>query len=93
MSIPTQPWDVVSMDFIVDLHVSRGYNVIVVVIDYFSKQAHFVPTKPPLAVLLAKFIFKNIFKYHGMPTAIISDRDLRFTSQLQELFKWLDTQL
>ena len=47
MPIPAQPWDVVSMDFIVDFPVSRGYNAIMVVIDYFSKQAHFVPSKPP----------------------------------------------
>ena len=51
MPIPAQPWDVVSMDFIVDLPMSRGYNAIMVVIDYFSKQAHFVPTKPPLTAL------------------------------------------
>ena len=95
MPIPAQPWDVVSMDFIVDLPMSRGYNVIMVVIDYFSKQAHFVPTKPPLTALqVAKLFFKHIFKYHGMLAAIISDRDPRFTSRFwQELFKLLDTQL
>ena len=95
MPIPAQPWDVVSMDFIVDLPMSRGYYAIMVVIDYFSKQAHFVPTKPPLTALqVAKLFFKHIFKYHGMPAAIISDRDPRFTSQFwQELFKLLDTQL
>ena len=93
--VPAQPWDAVSMDFIMDLPVSRGYNVIIVIIDYFSKQAHFVPTKPPLTALqVAKLFFKHIFKYHGMPAAIISDRDPRFTSQFwQELFKLLDTQL
>ena len=48
MPIPAQPWDVVSMDFIVDLLVSRGYNAIMVVINYFSKQANFMPAKPPL---------------------------------------------
>ena len=67
MPIPAQPWDVVSMDFIVDLPMSRGYNAIMVVIDHFSKQAHFVPTKPPLTALqVAKLFFKHIFKYHGM---------------------------
>ena len=87
--------DLVSMDFIVDLHVSRGYNVIVVVIDYFSKQAHIVPTKLPLiSVQVAKMFFKHIFKYHGMSATIVSYRDPRFTSRFwQELFKLLDTQL
>ena len=67
------------MDFIVDLPLSRGYNGIMVVIDYFSKQTHFVPTKPPLTTLqVAKLFFKHIFKYHGMLVAIVSDRDLCF---------------
>ena len=47
MPIPSRPWDVVSMDFIVDLPESRGFNTIFVVVDYFTKQAHFIPAKPP----------------------------------------------
>ena len=95
MPIPAQPWDVVSMDFIVDLPESRGYNAIMVVIDYVSKQAHFVPTKPLLTALqLAKLFFKHIFKYHGMHAAIVSNRDPHFTTLFQqELFKLLDTQV
>ena len=76
MPIPGQPWDVVSMDFIVNFPVSRGYNSSMVIINYFSKQAHIVPTKLPLiSVQVAKMFFKHIFKYHGMLAAIISNRD------------------
>ena len=95
MQIPSRPWDVISMDFIVDLPPSKGYNTLMVVVDFFSKQAHFIPAKPPLTSnQVAQLFFKYIFKYHGLPEIIVSDRDPRFTSGFwQELFKILGTQL
>ena len=68
MLIPSRPWDVISMDFIVDLPPSRGHNILMVVVDFFSKQAHFIPTKTPLTTNhMAHLFFKYIFKYHGLP--------------------------
>ena len=95
MPIPSRPWQVISMDFIVDLPPSRGYTILMVVVDFFTKQAHFIPAKTPLTTLqVAKIFFKYIFKYHGLPQAIVSDRDSRFTSLFwQELFKTLGTEL
>ncbi|MCO5554803.1 hypothetical protein L7F22_008338 [Adiantum nelumboides] len=95
MPTPSRPWDVISMDFIVDLPESHGFTMIFVVVDYFSKQAHFIPAKPPLtAYQTARLFFKNVFKSHGLPLAIVSDRDGRFLSDMwQELFKLLGTQL
>ena len=95
MPIPSRPWQVISMDFIVDLPPSRGYTILMVVVDFFTKQAHFIPAKTPLTTLqVAKLFFKYIFKYHGLPQAIVSDRDSRFTSLFwQELFKTLGTEL
>jgi len=43
--IPQGPWENVSMDFIVNLPPSRGFDAIMVVVDRFSKMAHFIPTK------------------------------------------------
>ena len=93
MLIPSRPWDVISMDFIVDLPPSRGHNILMVVVDFFSKQAHFIPAKPPLtANHVAHLFFKYVFKYHGLPKIIISDRDPRFTSSFwQGLFGVLGT--
>ncbi len=45
LSIPEGPWESVSMDFMVSLPPSRGFNAIMVVVDRFSKMAHFIPTK------------------------------------------------
>ena len=83
------------MDFIVDRPPSKGHTVIMVVVDYFTKHAHFIPAKTPLsAIQVARLFLKHVFKYHGLPQAIVSDRDSRFTSTFwQELFKCLGTEL
>ena len=73
----------VSMDFTVELPMSKGHNSLMLVVDYFSKQAHLIPVRPPLtAIHVAQLFFKHVFKYHGLPQAIVSDRDPRFTKFL-----------
>jgi len=83
------------MDFIEGLPKSGKWNAIMVVIDKFSKYAHFVPIAHPFTALsIAQLYFNQIYKLHGLPTAIISDRDRIFTSALwKELFALSDTQL
>lgn len=70
-----------SLDFVEGLPVSRGMNYVLVVVDKFSKFSHFVPLKHPFtAVSVAKVFLQQIYRLHGMPTTIISDRDRIFTS-------------
>jgi transposase InsO family protein len=85
----------VSLDFIEGLPKSGGFDVILVVIDKFSKYAHFIPMSHPYTALsVAQLYFNNIYKLHGLPEALISDRDKVFTSTLwKELFALSDTQL
>jgi hypothetical protein len=45
LSIPERPWESVFMDFMVNLPPSRGFDAIMVVVNRFSKMAHFIPTK------------------------------------------------
>jgi len=70
-------------------------NCIMVVVDKFSKYAHFVPlTQPFTALKVAVAYMDNIYKLHGFPQAIISDRDRIFTSALwKELFRLAGTTL
>ena len=79
----------ISLDFTEGLPKSGGYNAILVVVDKFSKYAHFVPLKHPFTALdIAKIFMHEIYRLHGMPLGIISDRDHIFTSQVwQELFR------
>jgi hypothetical protein len=83
------------MDFIEKLPSSQGYDTILVVVDKFSKYAHFMALKHPFSALsVAQLFINNVYKLHGMPTAIISDRDKVFTSKLwQQLFKLANTTL
>jgi transposase InsO family protein len=93
--VPSQAWSTVSLDFIEGLPKSGGYDVIFVVVDKFTKYAHFVPMSHPYTALsVAQLYFNNIYKLHGLPEAIISDRDGVFTSALwQELFRLSNTKL
>ena len=95
LPIPPQAWHTVSLDFIEGLPKSKAFNTIMVVIDKFSKYGHFVPlTHPYTALIVAQHYMSNIYKLHGMPKILISDRDKIFTSALWlELFRLADTKI
>jgi len=95
LPIPKSAWQIISMDFIEGLPRSGGKNCILVVVDKFSKFSHFVPLSHPFtAGVVAKTFMQQVYRLHGMPLSIISDRDRIFTSQLwQELFKLANVQL
>jgi hypothetical protein len=56
------------MDFMVNLPPSRRFDAIMVVVDRFSKMAHFIPTKDEAtAQEIGKLFFTHVFKHHGLP--------------------------
>ncbi|KAG6528588.1 hypothetical protein ZIOFF_010767 [Zingiber officinale] len=93
--VPHQVWSDISMDFIDGLPLSQGKTILFVVVDRFSKYAHFIPLSHPYTVVkVARVFFDNIFKLHGLPETIISNHDATFTSSLwKELFRLRGTQL
>jgi len=75
LPVPSQPWTVVSLDFIEGLPQSNGYNTILVVVDKFTKYGHFIPLAHPYTALqVAQLYLANIYKLHGLPQTIISDK-------------------
>jgi len=95
LPVPTQAWQVFSLDFVEGLPKSDQYNAILVVVDKFNKYGHFIPLHHPFTTMqIAKVYLDNVYRHHGLPQAIISDRDPIFTSNVwQHLFKLTDIKL
>jgi len=82
-SIPEKPWTYILADFITKLLLAQGYNSILVVVDRLTKMVHFIPTtEKTLAEGLARLFRDNVWKLHGLPESIISDRGPQFTAGL-----------
>jgi len=87
------PWTHVSTDFITDLPESEEATIILVVVDGFTKMAHFILIKKKDSPTVARVYFENVWKYHGFPEDIISDRDSTFTwSFFTDLYNYLGIQ-
>jgi hypothetical protein len=95
LPIPPTIWWNISMDFIVVLSKSGNKSVIMVVVDFLSKYAHLCALQHPFtAAIVSQLFMDQVFKLHGMPHSIVSNRDLTFTINFwQELFKLQGTQL
>jgi len=78
-AIPEKPWSHISADFITKLPLAQGYDTILVVCNHFSKMAYFIATmEKTLAEGLTKLFWGHIWKLHGLPESIISDRGVQF---------------
>jgi hypothetical protein len=95
LPVPSGIWEDLSLDFITGLPPSHGCTTILVVVDRFSKGAHFGALPPTYtAYKVAQLFLDMVCKHHGVPRSLVSDRDPIFISQFwRELFKLSGTQL
>ncbi|KAF2285343.1 hypothetical protein GH714_000208 [Hevea brasiliensis] len=84
LPVPQQIWADISLDFIEGLPNSKGKNVILVVVDRFSKYGHFLALSHPYTAITCSLFFDNNFRLHGLPESMVSDRDVTFTSSFGE---------
>ena len=89
LPIPDQPWADISMDFVTGIPKSTGmygveYNAILNVVDRLSKERHHIPCRATengtTAEQTAQLLLESVWRYHGLPTTIVSDRGPQFAS-------------
>ncbi|KAJ3707739.1 hypothetical protein LUZ61_011444 [Rhynchospora tenuis] len=95
LPIPSEAWHSIGMDFITGLPMSDGKEVLLVIVDRLTKYSHFIPLAHPYsAATVAQAFLDNVYKLHGLPMSIVSDRDPIFTSKFwQEIMGKLGIQL
>lgn len=87
LPIPSRPWSHIAVDFVTGLPISEGNTVIITIVDRFSKAVHFIPLpKLPSATETAHLLILQVFRLHGIPSDIVSDRGPQFTSQVWKAF-------
>src|SRR5882724_10609035 len=79
--IPDRRWQTISVDLITELLRSHGYDAIMVVINRLSKCAHTVLTTSDVTASgVARLFRDHVWKLHGLPEEVISDRGTQFMS-------------
>ncbi len=87
LPIPSRPWSHIALDLVSGLPPSRGYTVILTVVDRFTKAVHFVPLpKLPSAKETAQLVIVHIFRIHGLPVDVVSDRGPQFVLRFWQEF-------
>jgi transposase InsO family protein len=86
------PWKSISIDFITDLPLSKGFDAILTVVDRFTKMTHFIQcTKTINSEETANMVMQEVFRHHGLPDNIIKDRGPQFISKFwKHLMKTLN---
>jgi hypothetical protein len=92
---PEAPWEVISINFIVELPESHGYDATMCVVNSLMKHAHFIPTHTTINVEGTALLFlKEVWKHHGTPRVVISDRGPQFIAAFtRELYTLLRIKL
>jgi hypothetical protein len=88
LDVPTMVWADIAIDFIEGLPKVKGKSVILMVVDRFSKAAHFLQLGHPYTVTsVLRVFFGTIVKLHDIPSTIVSDHDSVFNGCFwKELF-------
>ena len=81
--VPQKTWTHLMVDFITKLPVVAGKDTVLVVCDRLSKMTHFVATtEGTLVEGLARLFRDNVWKLHGLPESVVSDRGPQFAAEL-----------
>ena len=95
LPIPESHWDTISIDFIVELPESHGYDMVMNVVDSMSIMSHFIPTHTTITALGAACLFlAHIQKLNRLPRQVVSDQGPQFIAEFMwELYHLLRVKL
>jgi len=95
LRIPDSRWDMLSVDFVVELPLSSGHDVVMTVVDSVSKRTYFILTYTTVtAEEAARFFLHQVWKLHGLPKCVISDHGPQFIARFtKELYRLLGIKL
>ena len=95
LQIPDSRWDMLSVDFVVELPSSSGHNAVMTAVDSVSKQVHFILTHTTVtAEGAARLFLHQVWKLHGLLKCVISDRRPQFVARFtKELYRLLGIKL
>ena len=85
LPVPERPWTDISMDYVTGLpEPQNGHIAILMVVNRLSKERHYIQCtakdEGTTAEATAKLLIGNVWRYHGLPTSMISDRGPQFVS-------------
>src|SRR3979490_1771567 len=92
---PNEPWDTISVDFIVELPRSNGYDTIMNIVDGVTKCVHFIAMHTTItAVRAARLFLREVWKHHGTLRVVVSDRGPQFVVDFtRELYRLIGINL
>jgi hypothetical protein len=95
LPVPPSPWHTVGLDYLTHLLESNGFNSVLIVVDHLTRIAHFLPCiETVVAEETATLFLQGVYRLHGLPRVLISDRDPKFVSGFwQTLWRRLGTRL
>jgi len=93
--IPDSRWDMLSVDFVMELPLSSGHDAMMTVVDLVSKRAHFIPMHTTVTVKGAAQLFLHqVWKLHGLPKCVVSNHGPQFVACFtRELYQLLGIKL
>ncbi|KAJ9509840.1 hypothetical protein QJQ45_011559 [Haematococcus lacustris] len=91
LTIPGYRWEHVSMDLVTKLPTgTHGYDAICVIVDRLSKMVHFVPCRESMnAMAFTRLFINNVFRLHGLPAEVLTDRGAHFNNKFWHAVKKL----
>jgi hypothetical protein len=81
LRVPPRPWHTVGLDYLTHLLVSNGFDSLLIVVDHLTRMAHFLPcTESVTTKETANTFSQGVYRLHGLPRVLVTDRDRKFVS-------------